>query len=65
MIKEKRNWAQCRKCEDIIISEHRHDFISCRCEAIFIDGGDAYWRGGGDLDSIIMLDEYGHPMKEE
>jgi hypothetical protein len=44
------NKAQCRKCGDIIESKHRHDFVHCKCGAIFVDGGK-------DLEDIIELSE--------
>ena len=54
-----RNRAQCRKCEDIIESKHRHDFVRCKCGSIFIDGGLEYLRGDAkDLNDIIDLSEY-------
>ena len=54
-----RNRAQCRKCNDIIESKHRHDFVRCKCGSIFIDGGLEYLRGGAkDLNDIIDLCEY-------
>lgn len=34
-----RNIAKCRQCGDVIESKHRHDFVSCRCGAISLDGG--------------------------
>jgi hypothetical protein len=43
-----RNAAQCAKCDDVIESTHRHDFVSCKCGAIFVDGGQEYLRGGAD-----------------
>lgn len=52
-----RNAAQCAKCGDIIESKHRHDFVSCKCGAIFIDGGHDYFRGGGNLEDFISLSE--------
>lgn len=55
----KSNKAQCRQCEDIIESKHRHDFIKCSCEAIFIDGGREYLRRGAkDMFDVIELSEY-------
>ncbi len=54
-----RNRCQCRQCEDIIESTHRHDFVSCRCGAIFTDGGKDYIRRGyTNFDDIIDLSEY-------
>lgn len=60
-----RNRAQCFKCFDIIESKDRHDFVYCKCGAIFIDGGKDYVRSGGDLNAINYLTEYGpHESKE-
>jgi len=54
-----RNRCQCRQCEDIIESTNRHDFVRCRCGAIFTDGGTAYIRRGfTNIDDIIDLSEY-------
>ena len=52
------NKAQCRQCGDIIESKHRHDFVTCKCGAIFVDGGKDYVRRGAkDLEDIIELTE--------
>jgi hypothetical protein len=42
------NAAKCRKCGSVIVSRHVHDFVSCQCGAIAVDGGDDYWRRIGD-----------------
>jgi hypothetical protein len=47
--------GQCLDCEDIIESKHRHDFVRCECGNSFLDGGDDYIRGGGNL--LPLLDE--------
>jgi hypothetical protein len=44
-----RNSARCKKCKDEIESVHRHDFVTCKCGAISVDGGKAYLRRAGDL----------------
>lgn len=36
--------AQCPKCLAIVISSHRHDYHSCPCQEIAIDGGMDYTR---------------------
>lgn len=51
------NKAQCKKCNQIIESTHRHDFVKCQCGAIFVDGGQDYIRRGGNFDNIIELSE--------
>ena len=54
-----RNRAQCRLCLDIVESKHRHDFVYCKCDEIFTDGGTTYIRRGAkDLSNIIDLTEY-------
>jgi len=52
-----KNKAQCVKCGDIIESIYRHDFKSCKCGAIFVDGGRDYLRRGGEFEDIIELSE--------
>lgn len=42
------NRIQCRHCEDIIESMHRHDFVRCSCGKVFVDGGRDYLRRGYD-----------------
>ena len=43
-----RNWAQCRQCKQVIESRSRHDFVSCDCGAISVDGGHDYHRRVGN-----------------
>lgn len=54
------NSAECRRCGDVIVSLHRHHWVSCGCwdddarTGIFVDGGTDYIRRGAfDLDDII------------
>ena len=52
------NKCQCRHCEDIIESKHCHDFVRCKCGAIFTDGGKDYVRRGAkELSDIIDMSE--------
>lgn len=56
-----RSRAQCMKCFDIIESHHVHDFVQCKCGAIFLDGGLHYIRFGAPTlgpESINLLTEY-------
>lgn len=56
----KRNAARCRKCGTVIESKHRHDFVWCKCRAIFVDGGLDYLRAGGnpeDFESLADTEE--------
>jgi len=53
-----RNAAKCLNCNDVIESKHVHDFVSCSCGDIFIDGGLEYTRGGAkDFSKFLSLSE--------
>lgn len=52
-----RNAARCTLCGDEIESRHRHDFKSCVCGAIAVDGGKDYLRRVGNLDAFEELSE--------
>ena len=53
-----RNAAQCTQCNTIIESKYRHDFQSCQCGAIFVDGGKEYLRRGGKPEHFMDLSQY-------
>lgn len=40
------NRIQCNLCEDVITSHHRHDFVTCKCTAVSVDGGRQYLKRG-------------------
>ena len=44
MKKIKTNKIQCNFCKDIIESVHRHDFVSCFCSRVSVDGGKDYLK---------------------
>ena len=54
-----RNRAKCKLCGDTIESTHVHDFVSCSCGAVSVDGGRDYLRRCGRLEAIEELSEYG------
>ena len=39
-----KNAVKCLKCEDIIESIHRHDYVTCSCGNVSVDGGTDYLR---------------------
>lgn len=39
-----RNSALCLECHTEVISQHRHDFVRCKCGAVAVDGGQAYLK---------------------
>ncbi len=63
------NKARCRLCGDIIESKHRHDWQSCSCGAIFVDGGHEYLRRGAksfeDLEELSELEDVEEEKSKE
>jgi len=56
------NKIQCRHCNDIIESVHRHNFKSCSCGKVSVDGGKDYLRrlfpeGSNPEDHYIEMSE--------
>jgi hypothetical protein len=42
------NSIQCKVCGEILISEHRHDFVKCSCkDFVACDGGKEYLKRTG------------------
>jgi len=39
-----KNAAKCFNCNHIIESKHRHDFVTCPCGNLSVDGGFDYAR---------------------
>lgn len=37
-----RSIALCKICDDVIESKYIHDYVRCKCGAIFLDGGKEY-----------------------
>ena len=53
-----KNAAQCLACDDIIESTHVHDFVTCKCGKLSVDGGLEYLRRVGDFENSLDLSEY-------
>ena len=49
-----RNRIKCRKCNDIIESKSRHDFVWCKCKSVAVDGG----SGNGYMRRIGLPTDY-------
>ena len=47
------NKIVCKSCLDTIFSKHRHDFVTCKCGAVSVDGGQEYLRRIGDFKNCI------------
>ena len=48
-----RNAAKCALCKDVIESRSRHDFVTCGCGSISVDGGADYKRRVGDPNHFL------------
>ena len=62
------NRAKCNRCGDIIESRHRHEFVTCSCGSIFVDGGTNYLRRGyleNMGDCFVELSEFTKDIDEE
>lgn len=56
------NSARCKLCNEKIVSTHRHDFVTCSCDALSVDGGQDYLKRTGNFSdieetSIVMEEE--------
>jgi DNA-directed RNA polymerase subunit N (RpoN/RPB10) len=49
------NAVNCLSCGDLIVSKHRHDFVTCTCGAVSADGGQEYLRRVGDFANAVDL----------
>jgi hypothetical protein len=56
------NAVVCNNCDDFIFSKHRHDFVTCKCGSISVDGGQEYLRRVGDLKAAT---EYSWSIPDE
>ena len=50
------NKMHCNLCDTTIESEHQHDFVSCKCGNIAVDGGKAYLRRVGDVHHVNCVE---------
>lgn len=56
-----RNRIKCNKCGDIIESTSVHDFVTCSCGAVSVDGGRSYLKRSamnpGDFHDLSVVIE--------
>lgn len=56
---EKQTGLYCKFCQTFIFSNSRHDFVSCKCDYFFIDGGFDYIKAGANsLTEVVMAYRY-------
>lgn len=55
-----KNSIKCNLCQDIIVSNHTHDFVSCKCGCCSVDGGNSYLKRSytHSIDDFTELSEY-------
>jgi len=58
-----RNRAKCKKCESILESFHKHDYVTCKCGEISIDGGLEYYKASAiDFNNFLRIDDQGNEI---
>ncbi len=45
------NRIKCLNCKDIIESVNRHDYVTCKCGKVSVDGGSDYFKRTGNVGS--------------
>jgi hypothetical protein len=60
-----KNRIRCLKCNDVIESTHRHDFVWCKCKSVAVDGGLSYCKRVGVCwtDACVWDDDSGEEPK--
>jgi hypothetical protein len=38
------NKAKCLKCNTVVESKYRHDYVTCNCGNVSVDGGNDYLK---------------------
>jgi hypothetical protein len=49
--------VKCLSCGDVLVSRHRHDFSTCECESITVDGGFDYLKFSSENAENISIFE--------
>ena len=64
-----KNQVKCNHCGDIIESRHRHDFRTCSCGAVSVDGGRDYlrrcYKAEGDYEELSITTEESKETEEK
>lgn len=59
-----RNRAKCKLCGDILESFHQHDYVTCSCDEISIDGGQYMFKcGAKDFRNFLRVDDNGKEIE--
>ena len=57
------NKVKCLLCLDTIESKHRHDFVTCSCGNVSVDGGKDYFRRSAV--NSMMIEDLSESIKVE
>lgn len=58
-----KNRAKCKLCNEILESFYRHDYITCKCGEISIDGGNDYCRAmAKNWENFLRIDDEGNEI---
>ena len=53
------NRAKCKLCNDVVQSNNRHDFVTCKCGKVSVDGGSWYAKrccnSPEDFEDMIVM----------
>lgn len=60
-----KNAARCKKCGEVVESDHVYAFVQCSCGKIAVDGGHEYLRRIGSRDDFDELSEWASSDDDE
>ena len=64
-----RNSIKCNHCNDEIESKYRHDFVTCKCGKVSVDGGKDYGRilftELSDYTDTSIVDNGSHELRRQ
>jgi len=58
------NGATCHMCDWFIRSRNKHDYVSCRCGNVSVDGGSWYAKRNFKTDAFTNVIEYFDDVEE-
>ncbi len=59
------NAAICSVCGWFIRSKNKHDYVTCKCGAVSVDGGSHYCRRAGEMGLYTNVIEYFKDVEDE
>lgn len=51
------NAIKCLRCDTVIRSRNRHDYVVCPCKAVAVDGGSHYCKVVGNREDFEYMTE--------